>query len=91
MTAERTSSVNSEGIYEPFSTEDVPWEEFRKGDRFGSRFRQLGKFGGGSHVGVALEELPPGRQSNPVHFHMLEEEHVYILSTSSKLMWDERR
>jgi uncharacterized cupin superfamily protein len=86
MTAERTSSVNSEGIYEPFSTEDVPWEEFRKGDRFGSRFRQLGKFGGGSHVGVALEELPPGRQSNPAHLHMLEEEHVYVLEGTLTLV-----
>ena len=90
MTANRTSSVNSESIYEPFSTEDVPWEETWKGDRFGSRFRQLGSFGGGSHVGVALEELPPGRQSNPVHFHMLEEEHVLVLEGALTLILGDR-
>ncbi len=31
------------------------------------------------HVGVAIEELPPGMQSAPAHYHFLEEEHVYIL------------
>ena len=30
-------------------------------------------------VGVAIEELEPGRQSAPAHYHMLEEEHVYVL------------
>ena len=90
MASERTSSVNPEGIYEPFSVEDVPWEEAWKGDRFGSRFRPLGTFGGGSHVGVALEELPPGRQSNPVHYHMLEEEHVFVLEGALTLLLGDR-
>ena len=31
------------------------------------------------HVGVAIEELPPGMQSSPAHYHIFEEEHVYIL------------
>jgi uncharacterized cupin superfamily protein len=31
------------------------------------------------HVGVAIEELMPGKQSAPAHYHTLEEEHVYIL------------
>lgn len=82
---DRTSSLNADGIYEPFAAEEAPWEEFAKGKRFGMRFRHLSKFGGGSHVGVALEELAPGRQSNPLHSHMLEEEHVFVLEGSMTL------
>lgn len=63
----------------PFKVEDVPWEEWSHGERFSSRFRALGAFGGCSHFGTALEELPPGKQSCPFHFHMLEEEHIWIL------------
>jgi uncharacterized cupin superfamily protein len=31
------------------------------------------------HVGVVLEELPPGKQSVPAHYHTQEEEHLYVL------------
>jgi len=75
----KTRPLNEEGTQEPFRIEDVPWEEWSKGEKLGSRDRSLGKFGGGSHVGVQLEELPPGKQSNLVHYHMLEEEHVFVL------------
>ncbi|MFZ6647325.1 cupin domain-containing protein [Undibacterium sp. TJN25] len=74
----RSSSLNADNIYEPFSAGEVPWEEYTQG-KFSSRFRRLGKFGGGSHVGVAMEELAPGKRSCPSHYHMLEEEHLYIL------------
>ena len=30
-------------------------------------------------MGVAIEELGPGKQSSPAHYHLFEEEHVYIL------------
>jgi hypothetical protein len=42
----------------PFGIETVPWQEWRHGNRFGSRFRALTERGGGSRVGVAIEELP---------------------------------
>ena len=42
----------------PFRVEDVPWEEWSQGERFGSRFRALGQFGGCAHFGTAIEELP---------------------------------
>jgi uncharacterized cupin superfamily protein len=82
---EKPSSVNAAGLYEPFSVDDVPWEEYAKGDRFGLRFRQLGEYGGCSHVGVCMEELAPGKQTNPAHYHMLEEEHLLILEGSATL------
>ena len=31
-------------------------------------------------IGVAVEELPPGKQTCPAHYHLREEEHVYVLS-----------
>ncbi|GGC76506.1 cupin [Undibacterium terreum] len=71
--------MNAAQIYEPFSSDEVAWEEFSHGDKFASRFKRLGKFGGGSHVGVGLEELQPGKRSCPTHYHMLEEEHVLLL------------
>lgn len=78
----KKSSVNPDGIYEPFATEDVPWEEFSKGQRFGIRYRQVGDYGGGTHIGVGIEEIEPGKQAYPAHYHMLEEEHLMILAGS---------
>lgn len=83
--SETPSSVNADGIYEPFSSERVPWVEHSHGGRFGMRFRELGQYGGGRHVGVCLEVLEPGRQSNPAHYHMLEEEHVLVLEGAVSL------
>ena len=87
---ERTSSANAEGIFEPFSRNEVPAEAFTHG-KYSSTFRVLSKFGGGSHVGFVFEELPPGTQSNQPHYHMLEEEHVYVLEGSLTLLLGEKR
>jgi uncharacterized cupin superfamily protein len=80
-----TTSFNSEGAYEPFKIEDVPWVEHAQGARFGTRYRELGEFGGCSHVGVSIEEIPPGRQNYPMHYHMLEEEHLLVLKGTATL------
>ncbi len=45
----------------------------------GRKFRYLSGFGGANHVGVALEELAPGKESSLNHYHMLEEEQAFIL------------
>lgn len=86
---QRQNSANAAGLFEPFRVDEVPIETFAHG-RFGSQFRQLGTFGGGSHVGVLMEELAPGQQSNMRHYHMLEEEHVMVLEgTMTLLLGDE--
>lgn len=67
--------------FPPIASENVAWEPFDRG-RFGSSFQHLTRAAMGDrpyHVGVAIEELPPGKQSCPFHFHMLEEEHLYML------------
>jgi uncharacterized cupin superfamily protein len=84
------NSKNAEGIFEPFPVEVVPWADFSRGERFACRTRALGKFGGGSHVGVNLEELAPGKTDCPAHYHYLEEEHLYLLEGSLTLRLGER-
>jgi uncharacterized cupin superfamily protein len=67
--------------FPPIASENVAREPFERG-RFGSSLRHLTRAVMGHrpyHVGVAIEELPPGKQSCPFHFHMLEEEHLYVL------------
>ena len=75
----------------PFAIEDVPWEEWSQGVRFGSRYRALGKFAGSTHVGVSIEELPPGKQSCPLHWHTLEEEHMWFLEGRATLRLGDAR
>lgn len=65
----------------PIRCADVAWQEYSEGTRFGGRYRHLtlAAMGKGYHVGVSIEELPPGKTTNPAHYHIFEEEHVYIL------------
>jgi uncharacterized cupin superfamily protein len=83
--------VDEGGIRLPFSVEDVPWEEYSHGARFGTRFRQLGEYGGCSHVGVCMEEIAPGRQAYVAHYHLLEEEQLLVLEGRPTLRLGERR
>jgi hypothetical protein len=78
----RSNAAGAAGIFEPFPIAEVPWEEFSHGERFGMRFQHLSTFGGATRIGVANEVLAPGRQANPLHYHLLEEEHVFILEGS---------
>jgi uncharacterized cupin superfamily protein len=65
----------------PVATAMIAWEVWRQGERFGSRFKHLSRAAVGENyaIGVAIEELQPGQQSCPFHYHMLEEEHVLML------------
>jgi uncharacterized cupin superfamily protein len=76
-----SSASDSTTARGPISSDDVPWETWSKGTRFGSRFKHLtiAAMGEQYHVGVQIEELAPGAQSSPAHYHMLEEEQVLVL------------
>ncbi|HVZ02416.1 MAG TPA: cupin domain-containing protein [Dongiaceae bacterium] len=65
----------------PLAADGVPWTEWKDVPRFGIRYRHLtlANAGEGYHVGVSIEELPPGMQTAPAHYHIFEEEHVYML------------
>ncbi len=66
----------------PIATEDMSWTELMDLTNFQLRFRHLSKSMGPQpyKIGVAIEELLPGNQNNPAHYHLREEEHVLILS-----------
>jgi uncharacterized cupin superfamily protein len=77
----------------PIASADVPWEEWSEVPRFGVRYRPLAlnRIGEDYHVGVAIEELPPGKRTAPTHYHIFEEEHVFILEgTLTVRIGDER-
>lgn len=63
------------------SSHDVAWTEWSEVPRIGVRYRHLtlAAVGESYRVGVAIEELDPGKQSSPAHYHTFEEEHVYLL------------
>jgi uncharacterized cupin superfamily protein len=66
----------------PIASDSVPWSEFKHEDNFLHRYRHLSSAVGMQpyKIGMAIEELPPGKQNNPAHYHLLEEEHVLILT-----------
>jgi uncharacterized cupin superfamily protein len=68
-------------LLKPFSALDIPWTEWSDAPRFALRYRHLSRIAIGDHyrIGVAMEELMPGSQSTPAHYHIFEEEHVFIL------------
>ncbi|HWA49984.1 MAG TPA: cupin domain-containing protein [Dongiaceae bacterium] len=69
------------GPLQPIASSDVPWSEWSDVPRFAVRYKHLSlaALGETYHVGVAIEELAPGKQSAPFHYHFAEEEHVYLL------------
>ena len=75
----------------PFDVESVPWEAWSEGVRFGGRVRRLDALAGGTRVGVLIEELPPGKQSAPLHWHTREEEHLWFLEGRATLRLGDRR
>lgn len=66
----------------PVASGSLAWTEFRHGEDFHIRYRHLSSAMGPQpyKIGVAIEELMPGKQNNPAHYHLREEEHLLILS-----------
>src|SRR5262249_14918928 len=76
----------------PIASDSVAWTEWGKGVRFQSRYRVLSDTRkDGRKIGVSYEELPPGKQSCPFHYHMLEEEHIIALEGEATLRLGEER
>ena len=70
----------------PVAIESMPWQEWSQGVRYYTRARYLSDtMETTNHIGIGIEELPPGKQSAPFHYHLLEEEHVIVLEGSMRL------
>lgn len=59
--------------------DELPYEQWREGDRFGSSEQNLGRAAGSARIGLRRETVPSGRQSGPQHAHMAEEELFIVL------------
>jgi hypothetical protein len=81
-TIARRTTLSTEGFCEPFNIDDVPWKRLRGS----TAFKRLGRYGGGSQVGVGIDVLKPGQYSNRFHYHLKEEEHIFILKGSATLI-----
>lgn len=82
-----------ETMFRPIDVDSLPWRTYsRGGARFGRSARVLSDTSGGRlHIGVVIEELAPGKQSVPFHYHLLEEEHILMLEGELTLrLGDER-
>ena len=56
---------------------DMEWQEWRVSPTIQSRGKRMSPKG--AHLGVQIEELPPGCNTGTAHYHMKEEEHLYVL------------
>ena len=73
---------NSSGVVH---TKELPWSEQAHGDRFQVRRKQLGIAAGNQKLGCSLYELPPGCKAWPYHYHLANEEAIYILQGTGTL------
>jgi uncharacterized cupin superfamily protein len=71
--------------------QDLEWGEQSHGEKFGYRRKQLGSAAGGEKLGCGLYEVPPGRRAWPYHYHLANEEAIYVLEGSGTLRIDERQ
>jgi uncharacterized cupin superfamily protein len=72
--ASRTATPNV-----PIHSQDLAFDRWSEGERFAGAEIPLAALGGATQVGVNLVELVPGKQSCPLHWHVREEEHFYVL------------
>ena len=49
------------------------------------RLKQLGKAAGGRKLGCMMHELPPGKRAWPYHYHLANEEAIYVLAGQGTL------
>jgi uncharacterized cupin superfamily protein len=64
---------------------DLEWNEQSHGAKFGYRRKQLSSAAGGEKLGSSLYEVPPGRRAWPYHYHLANEEAIYVLEGSGML------
>ena len=61
------------------------WAEQFRGEGLGHRRKQLGPAAGNERPGCSLYEVPPGRRAWPYHYHLANEEAIYVLEGTGLL------
>jgi uncharacterized cupin superfamily protein len=65
--------------------DELRWSEHSHSEKFGHRRKQLGSAAGGERLGCSLYEVTPGRRAWPYHYHLANEEAIYVLHGSGTL------
>lgn len=64
---------------------ELDWEEQEHGDKYAVKRKRLSANTGGEKLGASLYEVPPGKAAWPRHYHLVNEEALFILSGRGKL------
>jgi uncharacterized cupin superfamily protein len=64
---------------------ELEWGDQSHGEKFGYRRKLLSSATGGEKLGCSLYEVPPGRRAWPYHYHLANEEAIYVLHGSGTL------
>lgn len=69
----------------------LPWVESAHGELFASKRRKISEAAGGRRLGCSLFEVAPGKTAFPFHYHLANEEALYVLSGEGTLRLGQRR
>lgn len=64
---------------------EIPWHEGGRGRRFVTRRKRLGAAAGAERLGVSLYEIAAGAADWPFHYHLGNEEGVYVLAGTGRV------
>jgi uncharacterized cupin superfamily protein len=59
---------------------EIDWTEQAKGNRFQFRRKSLSSYSVGERLGCSLYEIQPGKSAWPYHYHLSNEEAIFILA-----------
>jgi uncharacterized cupin superfamily protein len=71
--------------------DDLPWSEQTHGELIGHRRRSVSSAAGGRTLGCSMFELDPGKTAFAFHYHLGNEEAVYVLAGDGTLRLGDRR
>lgn len=71
--------------------ESVEWQDRFKGERFGCRRKALGAAAGREMIGCSFYEIPAGKAPWPYHYHLANEEALYVVEGEGTLRTPEGR
>ncbi|WP_227379604.1 cupin domain-containing protein [Haladaptatus halobius] len=76
---------NSENELKIVNIDDAVDLRWTGKDEDGGRYVRLGREAGGTHLGCTLEDIPPGGRPSTYHYHLANEEAVYVIDGTGTL------
>lgn len=70
---------------------ELPWQRWWRNDRIGVEYKDPARHLGSQIAGLRIERLAPGKQSSPLHRHLVQEELFLILNGTGILRHGDRQ